>query len=102
MTLPTPVTTSSIIKLNASSLRPKFTLNAPMASQLTETSRASQPPNLMRASESTKLVHTALMDSVALTARLRWVNNVINPVATSGRNKMNQANASSFISGNLI
>ncbi len=56
----------------------------------------------MRASESTKLVHTAPMDSVALTARLRWVNNVINPVATSGRNKMNQANASSFISGNLI
>ena len=61
-----------------------------MESQLTESSRASQPPNLMNASVRTKPVTIAPMDSVALTALLRRVKSVMIAAASSGRNRISQ------------
>src|ERR1051325_3488187 len=95
--LPTPVTMRSIIKLSGSSLRPKSTFRLPMESQLTESSRASQPPNLITTSVRTKPVTIAPMDNVALTDLLRRVKSVMTPVASSGRNKISQVSASGFI-----
>ena len=91
---------SIIIRLNASSFSPKSMFRLPMDSQLVVSSEGAgvQPLLAMKTIVRTKPVTMAPMDRSALVVRQRRVKSVITAAASSGRNKINQGNASYFIS----
>ncbi len=95
---------SIIIRLNASSLRPKSTCKSPMVSQFLEVSETAgcQPLFAIKMMVRTNPVTTALMEIKLLFVLQRNVNSVMTAVASSGRNKMIQGNASSFIRQSFI
>ena len=90
---------SNIIMLNASSFSPKSACRLPMASQLTAVSLTAgcQPLAAMKVSVRRKPMTIALMEMRLLFVRQRNVNSVMTAVASNGRNKIIQGNASSFI-----
>ena len=101
MAPPTPVTTSSISRLSGSSRSPKSTCKSPTSSQVTSVSffNGSQPLAAMKMTLNTKPETIAPMESLALSSRFCFVNSVMVAAENSGKNKINQGNASNFIDG---
>ena len=90
---------SIIIRLNASSLRPKSMFRLPMDSQLVVSSEGvgAQPLLAMKTIVRTKPVTIAPMDRSALVVRQRRVKSVITAAESIGRNKIIQGSACKFI-----